>query len=625
MAPQDEPNPTNLSRWPRFGSRRSRVWLVATLAALAFVALIAAFDGIWLRPLIQHHVHERSGRRIDFDALQIGLDRALQPTVTLRNLVVQNASWADPRPLVRAAELGFTLSWASLRGGNVVLTRLALVDAEIDLERQADGLRNWRLTRPDDRGPGRVRVMWIDARDTRVRLVHRGLALELELQTTPLEAPMVLPEHPGLPLTKRLALHGTRSGTAFEAQLAISDAPTLFDTGQPFALRGELRAGSSRIQAEGTLADLMQLARLDVDLHLTGSRVADLGRVLGLRVPALAGVTEARAHLSKAGERWQLSALQAKVGRSDLAGELQFDGKPPGEGRLVLRAALTSERLNLADWRVAASPASAAPSPASAAPSASRADPNAANPLEADIDLKIAAVDGLALGTVTRVSAHAALRDGRWAVDPAVFTVAGGRASGTLVAETAAAPAAYTLDMRLQGLQLDQLARFPAPLQKLAGALDARIAMRAQGDSFAGLAGSATGSLQATLLRATIPVALDAKLGLDGGRLLGAKLGANDARTPITCSALDLRFDRGRGTARRLAVETPQVALAGTGWIDLGRGSLDLLFTPRRKQTALFALDRAMRVSGALRAPTTAMVAPDGARVGEPCVAGSMP
>ena len=615
MAPQDEPNPTTLSRWPRFRSRRSRVWLAA---ALAFVALIAAFDGLWLRPLIQHHIHERSGRRIDFDALQLGLDRALQPTVTLRNLVVQNAPWADPRPLVRAAELGFTLSWASLRGGNVVLTRLALVDAEIDLEREADGLRNWRLTRPDDRGPGRVRVMSLDARNTRVRLVHRGLALELELQTTPLAVPMVLPEHPGLPLTKQLALHGTRSGTAFEAQLAISDAPTLFDTGQPFALRGELRAGSSRIQAEGTLADLMQLARLDVDLQLTGTRVADLGSVLGLRVPALAGATEARAHVSKAGERWQLSALQAKVGRSDFAGELQFDRKPPGEGRSVLRAALTSERLNLADWR-------AAPSPASVPASAPRADPKAANPLDADIDLKIAAVDGLPLGPVTRVSAHAALRDGRWAVDPAVFTVAGGRASGTLIAETAAAPAAYTLEMRLQGLQLDQLARFAAPLQKLAGALDARIAMRAQGESLAGLAGSATGSLQAALLRATIPVALDAKLGLDGGRLLGAKLGANDARTPITCSALDLRFDRGRGTARRLAVETPQVALAGTGWIDLGRGSLDLLFTPRRKQTALFALDRAVRVSGALRAPTTALVAPDGARVGEPCVAGSVP
>ena len=616
MPPQDAPNPITLSRWPRFDSRRSRVWLIA---ALGFVALLTAFDGVWLRPLIQHHVHERSGRRIDFDALHFGLDRALQPTVTLRNLVVQNAPWAGPRPLVRAAELGFTLSWASLRGDGVVLTRLTLVKAEVDLEHQADGLRNWRLTRPDDRGPGRVRVMALDAHDTRARFVHRGLALELELQTTPLAAPVALPAHAGLPLTKQLVLHGTRGGTAFEAQLAVGKVLTLFDTGQPFALRGALRAGSSRIRAEGTLADLMQLARLDVDLQLTGTGVADLGNVWGLRVPALAGATEARAHLSKAGERWQLSALRAKVGRSDLAGELQFDRRPSGEGPSALRAALTSERLTLSDWRVV-------PSPAAEAASAARGDPKAAIPLDADIDLKIATVDGLPLGAITHaithVSAHAALRDGRWAVGPAAFTVAGGRASGSLIVDVAAVPVAYTLDMRLQGLQLDRLARSAAPLQKLAGALDARIALRAQGDSFAGLAGSATGSLRATVLRATIPAELDAKLGLDGGRLLRAKLGADAARTSITCSALDLRFERGRGTARRLAVETPHVALAGTGWIDLGRGSLDMLLTPRRKQTALLALDRAMRFSGALRAPTTALVAPGAARAGEPCVPG---
>ena len=611
MHAPDEPTLT-AARRRRFGSPRARVAIVGVLLLVAF---IAAFDGVWLRPLIQHHVHERSGRRIDFDALHIGLDHALQPTVTLRNLTVQNAPWADPRPLVRAAEFGFTLSWASLRGSGVVLTRLALVNAEIDLERQADGLRNWRLTRPDDRGPGRVRVMTIDARNTRARVVDQGAGLELELVATPLAAPVVLPTHTALPLTNQLVLHGTRDGTVFDAQLAVSDVLTLFDTGQPFTLRGELRAGASRMKAEGALTDLMQLAGLDLDLQLTGARVADLGPVFGLRVPALAGATEAQGHVSKEAGRWQVSKLQAKIGRSDLAGVVQFDRKLPGEGRSALSAALTSERLNLADWRTVPTPAAAASAP--------RADPKAANPLDADIDLKIATVEGLPLGPLTRVSAHAALRDGRWAVDPAAFTVAGGRASGTLIAETGATPVAYTLDMRLQGLQLEQLARAAPSLQKLAGGLDVRVAMRAQGDSFASLAGSTTGSLQAELMRATMPDSLDAKLGLDGGRLLRAKLGG-DERTPVTCSALDLRFDHGRGSARRLAVETPHVALAGTGWIDLGRGSLDLVLTPRRKQTALLALDRAVQVSGALRAPNTALISPGAARTGEPCVAGSV-
>ena len=611
MLPQDEASPA-ATRWLRFRSRRSRVAIGAVLLLAAF---IVAFDWTWFRPLIQQYIHERSGRRIDFDELHIGLNRALQPTVRLRNLVVQNAPWAtSARPLVRAAEFDFTLSWESLRGERAILTRLTLVDAELDLERQADGLRNWRLTRPDDRGPGRVRVMVLDARNTRARVVDQSIGLELELAATPLAAPVVLQGHTELPLTKQVALRGTREGTAFEAQASVSDVLTFFDTGVPFALRGELRTGASRANVEGRLTDLAQLTRLDLDLRLAGPRLADLGRVLGLRAPVPALPAEATAHVAKDGERWIVSKLQARVGRSDVAGEAQFDGKKPdgpAERRSMLRASLTSERVNIADFRATPSPAA---TPRSQVPSQ--------RTLDADIDLKVAAVDGLPIG-VTRVVAHAALREGRWAVDPAAFTVAGGRASGKLVADTTTAPTAYALDLRLQGLQIDQLARSAPRLQSITGALGARIAMRSRGDSLASLAGAAAGSLQAELVRATIPDSLDAKLGLDGGRLLRSKFGADDARTPITCSALDLHFEAGRGSVRRLGLETPHVALAGIGWIDLGHGSLDLVLTPHRKQTALLALDRAVQVSGALNAPKVALIAPGGSRAAEPCTPGS--
>ena len=303
MPSQDEPT-TPASRWPRFRSRRSRIALGAVLLLAAF---IVAFDWTWLRPLIQHHIRERSGRQVDFDELHVGLDPALQPTFRLRNLVVQNAPWAAPRPLVRAAEFDFTLGWESLRGNGVIVTRLNLVDAELDLERQADGLRNWRLTRPEDRGPGRVRVMVLDAHNTRARFVHRGIALELELAATPLAAPVTLAAHPDLPLTKQIALRGTRDGTAFDAQVSVSEVLTLFDTGRPFTLRGELQTGSSRAKVEGTLTDLMQFARAGVDLQLAGPRLADLGSVFGLRAPVPAGAAQASARVSKEGDRERLA------------------------------------------------------------------------------------------------------------------------------------------------------------------------------------------------------------------------------------------------------------------------------------------------------------------------------
>ncbi len=35
---------------------------------------------------------------------------------------------------------------------------LELKDADVDLERQADGLRNWRLNNPENRGPGKYLI-----------------------------------------------------------------------------------------------------------------------------------------------------------------------------------------------------------------------------------------------------------------------------------------------------------------------------------------------------------------------------------------------------------------------------------------------------------------------------------
>ena len=565
---------------------------------------IAAFDWTWFRPLIQHYIHERSGRQVDFDELRIGLDRAMQPTVRMRGLVVQNAPWAArAQPLVRAGEFGFTLSWRSLGSGPVVLTQLDMVDAELDLERQADGLRNWRLTHPDDRGPGRVRVQAIDARNTRAHVIDAGLHLELDLQVAVIDAAPTPPAHTELPLVRTVKLSGTRDATPFEAQVAVSAWPTFFDTGRAFALRADVQSGLSHAHLDGTVVDVMQLARADVALQLEGARVADLAAVAGVASaarhwPALP--SRASARVRKEGEHWAISALEARIGRSDIAGSAELVHKA-GDGRSTLRATFASERLDLAGWRAARTSAGTAPAPAASAPSR----------LDADVDIKIAAIESGWPLPVTGFSAHAMQREGRAALDALQFALAGGRAAGALVVDTTRAPAGYTLDLRLQGLQLAELARSTATAGRtspLTGALNARLALHSRGDSVDALAAATAGTVTAELVRASIPDALDAKLALDAGHWLRSMFDGGNERAAITCALLDLRFEQGRGQVRRLAFETASVAVSGTGWADLGSRSVDVLLTPHRKQTALLSLDRSMRISGPLAHPTLALV-----------------
>ena len=214
-------------RWPiTFRWSRGRIALVV---ALACALLISVFEWTWFRPLIQHVVYERSGRSLDFDELHIGLTRSLEPTVQVRGLFIENAAWAAKRPLVRAGQVTFTFSWRSFSEDHVIVNRLVLVDAEVDLEHQADGLRNWRLINPEERGPQRVRVLSVDAQRSEVRFVHGRLDLDVETRISALEPAQALKGHPQLPLTKWLDFRGTRAGKAFAGQTAVSDVLTFVD------------------------------------------------------------------------------------------------------------------------------------------------------------------------------------------------------------------------------------------------------------------------------------------------------------------------------------------------------------------------------------------------------------
>ena len=67
---------------------------------------------------------------------------------------------------------------------------------------------------------------------------------------------------------------------------------------------------------------------------------------------------------------------------------------------------------------------------------------------------------------------------------------------------------------------------------------------------------------------------------------------------------MQVRFDNGIGVVQRLALETENVLINGTGSVDLLRRRMKALITPHRKQSALLALDDSIQVDGAWLAPT---------------------
>ena len=579
------------------------------MAALAVVVVM--WDWTWLRPSIQRYVHERSARRVDFDAMHVGLDGPGALVVSFRGLRIENAAWAERRPLIVAGKASFSFVWRSLFEDVIVVQRIRLVDTQVDLERQADGLRNWRLTRPEDRGPMRVKVLSLDAQDSSVRFLHRGMDLDVTARASSLAAPEVLPGLPEVLLSNSIEFDGALRGTAFDGRVAASRLLTFFDTRQPFGVRGHAHVAGVDVAAEGRVADLVTLDSVELDVRASAKAGAALWRHLpaGLAAPPSGVVASAR--VAKSGPRWTLANLRATSGGSDLAGRIEIDRPAQANRRPLVRAQLTSARLNFGDFQRPTSPPDTAVSAG-----AKRATPLPGAPLDLTALRSVDAEFGLRVGELAVAGGVGPLRETRLDASLAggVLTlqrfetqVAGGHVKAAGRLDAIGAEPVILLDASASDLQLDQVVTSLAQPRQVTGELDAQIRWTAQGGSWHALTRRGTGTVAVALRNASIPPALDAKLALDAGAVVAAWF-RSDGRVPVRCGELKVDFVGGKGTTRQMSLATERVTIAGRGSVDLSAQTFDLVLTPYRHHATPLALRQSMQVAGTFDSARVALV-----------------
>jgi len=613
LLPRSAPTP---SRAPR---RRRAGWIaLAALTALPVLAVACAMlDASWLRPLIQHHVMARSGRSVQFDDLKVRFRDGLDPTFVFRGLVIQNASWAASKaPLIRAARAAATVSWRSLGDELTIVRRVELDDAQVDMERLADGLRNWRITRPDDRGPPRIRVLELDARNSTLHLIHRGIPLELDARSTTLAAPRTLPAHAGLPLTRHLVFSGTYDQRAFEGTADTSDVLLFGDTDKRFSVDVQARLGALKLDAAGVANDLHAPGQFEVDATLA---VAGPGAAWPLP-EALARLRplSAQGRIAHAGERWTGAGVRVRAGGSTFTADAAFTGSLKNDTpRRRLEATLRDAVIDLDDLsllRGRTPPGE--PAQPGLRPDASHAWWTRPLPFDrlrefdADIELRPARIAGSERGFVRSVRGHAASKGGVLVLSALDLGIAGGHVSGSARIDASRVPADVALDLAAHGLRVDAISSTLAAHGALSGAIDGRADLRTRGDSTHALVAGASGTVTLSLAEgATVSKRLDAKLGLDGGEWLRT-LFDKSARVPVQCAAATLALAHGVATPRRFVFETPGTALALRGSIDLANESLDATLMPAHKRLALLALDKSIHAAGSWHDAKVALAPP---------------
>ncbi|MGY4831591.1 AsmA family protein [Sphaerotilaceae bacterium SBD11-9] len=551
----------------------------------ALVLLVALFDWNWLRPGLERYLSHTAGRAVRAADLHLSLDADLQPVVRLRGVHVDNAPWADTRkPFVHAGELRFTFDWKSLFEDIRLIHHLVLIDAEINLERRADGLRNWRLTQPDYRGRGRIRLLALEPHNSRLSFAHEGVALVLQSQATE------LPQPEG-PLTQKVSFSGSFRGAPFEGEALAGPVLTLLQTGRAFPLRGRAQTAQTVLQLDGEVADLAQLGGIDAKVQLSGPSLSQLKTFFPDPPWPTTQPYRAQAQLKREGNKFDARALRINLARSDVAGAVSYHAQ---DKRTTVRATLRSERLDSADL----------PSLKRKGPPGQRVLPGKALPLEqldemdAVFDWDIEALHIQPLRPLQGVRTHATLDHHKLQVAVKAAELAGGTLTGQFTLDTRLRTPEVRIEAQARALRLQTLWPAMPENARVDAPLDAHLQLTGQGHSLATWANSAGGQASVTLGSGTLSKRLAAQLSLNLGKLFGS-LFDGDGAVALHCAALAIDVKDGVATTRQISLDTEKARVEGQGQLNAHDETWWVLLTPQKKRRfEPLTLGKSIRLEG---------------------------
>jgi uncharacterized protein involved in outer membrane biogenesis len=592
--------------------------------AVVLVVAAAVFDWNWFRRPLERYLIEKSGREVKIGDLHVKLGFALEPTVRVRNVYIENARWAARQPMAVAGEASFTFSLRSVWEKRPVISLLVLRDADIDMERQANGLRNWRLTKPDDRGPGVVKVLTLEAHRSKIRFFNGAIDFDVVAAASPLESVSTVPQT-GEALSNKIDFKGVYRGADFSGSALAGAVLSFRESGKSFPLRGHAVSGKTRFDIEGIVADFVDLSAVDAHIRIAGPTLAKLHPFVSFR-PAASRPFALEADVREAQKEYTFTRLRGKIGTTEITGNASYNHSAD---RPLLKAALRSEAADVADLSalvgvnyrahtgtIRSAQVDAAPNPGSELQPPDRADsgsgasermfPQHAIPVErlratdARVTIDARKLHASDMPALESLSLSADLTDGVIEVKRADLGMADGHAVGSFIFDGRHEPPSARATIDAHSIRIEKL--FPSVLATAhgVGALAAHIKVAGQGNSFAAIMGSATGSFAAVVDGGRISNMADAKLGLNAGKVIGLFF-RGDRDIALNCGAIAFDIRNGTGKSQTIVLDTEQTHTEGVGTVNLKDEQFELLLTPQPKHPGIFTLHSSIRIDGSFK------------------------
>jgi uncharacterized protein involved in outer membrane biogenesis len=558
----------------------------AVLILFVALALFFTFGLHLLKGPITDGVTKATGRELVIEGDLRPVWSWVHPRIRAEGVRFANAEWGKAPYLLNAEAIEATISILPLLRGRVVLPEVHLQGAELSLEQDEDGRKNWIMeeqAEPKEESRFFVKLLTIDEGRLLWEDAGREHSFEVDLST----------DESGV----KFSGDGKYSGMPFKAAGHAGHVLSIRDQGTPFPIKGDLKIGDTTAKLEGTITGLVGFKGLDLNFEqISGKTMADLYWIIGLAFPETSAY-KVSGRLIRTDGMWRFEKFAGKVGESDLSGTFQVDtGK---DKRPFMTADLTAKTLNLADL---------GPLVGTKEPREGGVLPDmpfdAARWESVDADVRIKA------GTIKRpeqlplenLATRIQMRDSVLSLNPLQFGFAGGQLTGTVRLDGTKEPIAGDLKMRVKDLQLAKLFPTVKQAQDSKGNLDGLIELTGSGDSVGKLLGSANGKIGVYMDDGKISRFLMELVALDLWDVARVKL-KGDQDIEIRCAIADFAVKDGMAQTNAFVFDTAVTNVSGSGSINLKTEEMDLTLKPQPKDSGLGSLRTPLHIKGTFGQP----------------------
>jgi uncharacterized protein involved in outer membrane biogenesis len=555
------------------------------LALLVALTLFLTFGLNALRGPIARAVTNATGRELVIDGDLRVVWSWLNPRFRVEKVTFANPDWAREDSLFSADVAEAELRLLPLLRGRVVLPEVHLEGAEVNLERDQEGRRNWILDskREEQKKESRLFIERLTLDRGHLSYADAGLDIDIQADLHTDETGVVF------------ATSGTYKGLELSGSGHAGQVLSLYDEASPFPLKAEAKIGDTRVGVDGSVTGLMALKKIDTRVRLSGRTLADLYDIVGIALPETpAYATEG--HLLREGTLVRYEKFTGKVGTSDIAGTIQVD---TGGKRPFMQGDLQSKVIDLSDLGVVVG--TEQPREDGVLPDAPF-DPARWDSVDADVRIKAGSIRRPKQLPVENLSTRIRMKDRVLTLDPLEFGVAGGRIVGPVTLDGSKDTIRVDVRMQVRKLQLAQLFPTIKENQASVGDIGGLVELSGSGNSVGGMLGTANGKVGFFMDGGRISAFMMQLAALDLWNAARVKL-KGEGPVEIRCAVADFAVKDGVMNTNAFVFDTQVVMIEGGGSVNLKTEEMDIKLNPKPKDSSLASLNSPLYVRGTFSDP----------------------